>query len=140
MAVPKGYMDEMAQGWNDNGVLHMCRDNSFLCDFDDACKFRLTLRCLNSTTEVTLGFRLEGEYYVFNSCSVENRACNQIEIERDSQDSFYATSTVVWDRQASLIRMPRPLKEVTCKVVTTEVEASLFPSVAVGKKILPSNS
>ena len=43
MAVPKGYMDEMAQGWNDNGVLHMCRDNSFLCDFVDACKFRLTL-------------------------------------------------------------------------------------------------
>lgn len=113
MAVPKGYMDEMAQGWNDNGVLHMCRDNSFLCDFVDACKFRL-----------------EGEYYVFNSCSVENSACNQIEIERDSEDSFYATSTVVWDRQASLIRMPRPLKEVTCKVVTNKVEASLFPSVA----------
>jgi hypothetical protein len=77
---------------------------------------------------------------VFNSCSVENRACNQIEIERDSEDSFYATSTVVWDRQASLIRMPRPLKEVTCKVVTNEVEASLFPSVAVGKEITPQNS
>ncbi|CBY14364.1 unnamed protein product [Oikopleura dioica] len=113
MTVPKGYMDEMAQGMNNNGVLHMCQDNSYLCDFVDACKFRL-----------------EGEYFVFDSCSVENRACNQIEIERDGDESFYATSTVVWDRQASFIRMPRPLKEVTCKVIINLAEASLFPSVA----------
>ncbi|CAG5094314.1 Oidioi.mRNA.OKI2018_I69.XSR.g13445.t1.cds [Oikopleura dioica] len=102
MAVPKAYMEEMEQG-KQNGVLHMCRDQ--------------------------LGM-LEGEFYVFDSCSVENRGCNQIELQRDFSGSFFSSSTVVWDRQSSQgIRMPRPLKEVTCKVIVESVEQAIFPSV-----------
>jgi len=112
MAVPKEYMQEMAQGMDNNGILHFCKDDSFLCDFDDSCKFRL-----------------EGGNYVFDSCSAANRGCDELAIERDD-DSFFATSTLIWDRQASLIRMPRPLKKVTCKVVTNVAQAVLFPSVA----------
>lgn len=77
-------------------------------------------------------FRLEGEFYVFDSCSVENRGCNQIELQRDFSGSFFSSSTVVWDRQSSMgIRMPRPLKEVTCKVIINSVEQAIFPSVLV---------